>query len=424
MRVKMENNPAKKRILISAYACSPYKGSEPGVGWGFVSELSKNFEIDVIVEKEKFQKEIIFWLNENSESTVARNVTFHFIQKRRNRKLRKFWPPSYYYFYRSWHREAMQLAAKLVVKKDISLCHQLTMVGYREPGYLWQLPVPFVWGPIGGAGFFPIRFAAEIGIMSTIYYIGYNIYNYTQMRLSKRVRSAAKKADAALICATSENSDMARKYWGADAIQLTEVGIKKESLGLMQPRPQQTPLKVVWSGLIIPRKGLSLALKTLSNLSDDVCIELHILGDGPQRIEAEKLARNLGVESRCIFHGWLPRENCEKLLQEMHVSLITSLRDLTSTVAIEALQYALPVIAPKHCGFTDVINSDCGILCDVDNPSVFTKQLADAIRLMFEDESYRQKLSIGASRQITKYTWEAKVEMLRDVYGKKLEQSS
>jgi hypothetical protein len=26
----------------------------------------------------------------------------------------------------------------------------LNMIGYREPGYLWKLNVPFVWGPMGG----------------------------------------------------------------------------------------------------------------------------------------------------------------------------------------------------------------------------------------------------------------------------------
>lgn len=68
------------KVLVSAYACSPVRGSEPGMGWGFVSELSKFHELWVIVEKEKFQQEIESGLRQNPD--MAKNVHFFFIQKR------------------------------------------------------------------------------------------------------------------------------------------------------------------------------------------------------------------------------------------------------------------------------------------------------------------------------------------------------
>jgi hypothetical protein len=46
------------KVLISAYACSPYKGSEPGVGWGFVAALAEHHDLWVIVEEEKFRTDI------------------------------------------------------------------------------------------------------------------------------------------------------------------------------------------------------------------------------------------------------------------------------------------------------------------------------------------------------------------------------
>ena len=36
------------KILISAYACEPNRGSEPGVGWHTVWELAKNLEVWVL----------------------------------------------------------------------------------------------------------------------------------------------------------------------------------------------------------------------------------------------------------------------------------------------------------------------------------------------------------------------------------------
>ena len=37
-----------RKILVSAYACEPYKGSEQAVGWNIVLELAKTDDVHVI----------------------------------------------------------------------------------------------------------------------------------------------------------------------------------------------------------------------------------------------------------------------------------------------------------------------------------------------------------------------------------------
>ena len=41
----------KLKILISAYACEPDKGSEPGVGWNWAKQISRFHEVWVITRK-------------------------------------------------------------------------------------------------------------------------------------------------------------------------------------------------------------------------------------------------------------------------------------------------------------------------------------------------------------------------------------
>ncbi len=36
------------RILISAYACAPGRGSEPGVGWNWAAQVSRSHEVWVL----------------------------------------------------------------------------------------------------------------------------------------------------------------------------------------------------------------------------------------------------------------------------------------------------------------------------------------------------------------------------------------
>ena len=53
-------------------------------------------------------------------------------------------------------------------------------------------------------------------------------------------------------------------------------------------------------------------------------------------------------------------------MQDADIALITSLRELTSTV-IESLSLGLPVVCLDHCGFSDVIDESCGIKVPVTN---------------------------------------------------------
>ena len=404
------------KVLLSAYACSPYKGSEPGVGWGFVAELAKHHDLWVIVEEEKFREDIERYLAENP--AFSHHVRFHFICKQRNRLLRKLWPPSYYWYYRRWHHDALALADKLHVEVNFDIVHQLTMVGFREPGYLWRLGVPFVWGPVGGMGVFPWRFIAKVGWYGGLYYLGYNFYNLAQMRFMRRPELAALAASCGLIAATPENQVEMRNRWGVESTVLPEVGLPMEPIVNPLDHPAGKPLRVVWTGLHLPRKALNLGLEAMAQMSSPM--ELHVLGKGQCTPIWEGLAQQLGVSRHCHFHGWLPREQALVVMRSAHVLLITSLRDLTSTVTIEALALGLPVVCLDHCGFAHVIDESCGIKVPVTEPGSVVKGLSEALTLLANDEEQRRHLAQGALMRARAFSWENKVAVLNQIYAQRL----
>ena len=215
--------PSRMKVCVSAYACSPYQGSEPGVGWGFVEAISRYHDVWVIVEEEKYRSDIERYLSEHRE--FARHTHFMFIRKKRRRLLKKFWPPSYYRDYRRWHYDALQLAKRLHREVSFDIAHQLTMVGFREPGFLWHMNVPFVWGPIGGMGIFPWRFLTVVGFYGAIYFAAYNLINLSQMRFLSRPKLAAKIAGSGLLVATAENEHGAMKNFGHAGTLVAEVGL-------------------------------------------------------------------------------------------------------------------------------------------------------------------------------------------------------
>lgn len=407
------------KILVSAYACSPYRGSEPGMGWGFVRALAKHHDLWVITEKEKFQKDVENGLNDYPE--LKGRVKFHFLQKKRHRLLRKLWPPSYYWFYRDWHKQALNLGRKLSTQIDFDLVHQLNMVGFREPGYLWQLGLPFVWGPIGGLVQMPYKFLPTLGYYGFIYYVGRNIVNWFQSRYLVRPRLAARAAGMGLIAATTDTALIVNRLWGLQSKVLCEVGLPDEVALTHTIRDfDREPLRLIWSAGHSSGKALPLLLRSLAILPEDTEWSLDILGTGRETTGWKKLAQDMGVDDRCQWHGWVAREEALRIMSSGHLMIISSLKDLTSTVTIEALSRGLPIVCLDHCGFTDVVADSCGIRIPVTDPPSVIKDMAAAIAALAADEMRRRKMAAAALERACYYEWDNKARQLTEIYSEVL----
>jgi len=414
--------PKKIKILISAYACCPYRGSEPGMGWNFVSGLSEVHEVHVITETLKWKNEIEKHLNSFPE--LKNNLTFYFIEKQRNKKLRKLWPPSYYWFYKNWQKKAYKLALALDKKENFDIIHQLNMVGYREPGYLWKIDKPFVWGPIGGLENSPWSFLPSLGLKGMLFYMGRNCYNFMQRNFSKRPKQAATRNKAVLIAATPGNQKLIRELWHTDSEVICEVGQEKTSQKIEPSKRVSVnePLKIIWSGQHTPGKNLPLLLSAIELAK--VPLELHILGQGEMTKNWKKIVHNKSLTGSCVWYGWIERQKAIDIMSAGHVFCITSISDLTSTVTLEALSYGLPIICLDHCGFSHVVTRECGIKIPVTTPKEAVNGFKNAIEKLYFDEALRQNLSEKALIRAQDFSWEGKIEKLNSIYTKLLSENS
>lgn len=412
----------KLKVLVCAYACSPFQGSEPGVGWGFVSELAKHHELWVIVEEEKFRSDIERYLANCPE--LLKSVHFLFIPKQRNRLLRKIWPPSYYWYYRRWHKEAFLLAQSLHREVGFHLVHQLTMVGFREPGYLWKLGIPFVWGPVGGLGYFPWRFIGRVGLYGGVYYAFYNFINWIQSNYYRRPLRAAISAGSGLIAMSSENATEINKNYGRVSKLMVAVGPPRDMSEHIVERKPSEPLRIVWTGLLIPRKALNLGLQALSQVSGVVDFELHIIGDGPLKNKWVVLAKDLGLLDKCFFHGRVPREQVLSTMKSSHLHLFTSLREGTPSVIVEAGAMSLPTVCFDCSGMSDMVDDSSGIKVSLGSSSQVIDKLAAAIKVIAENEELRQRLAKGAYARALSYGWDEKINDLNKIYSRRISEAT
>ena len=410
------------KILISAYACSPYQGSEAGVGWNFIYGLAQHHLLTVFVEEEKFKSDITDWLARDKNSHMQK-VDFIFIKKKRNRRLRKIWPPSYYYYYKKWHQSVYDYVRKNLIIEDYDLTHQLTMVGFREPGFLWKLEIPFVWGPVGGGGYFPMKFLPSLGKRGFFFYLAYNIINYLHAKYLRRPKFAAKIADSGFIAATKENSVFFEKHWKSKSVIIPEVGLYIETIPQSHLRislnKKHQVINVVWCGQLIPRKGLIHALDAICLLKKRNRVHLHIVGGGELHKDLQRYSRDLGLASIVTFHGEVARSDAVKLMKECDIALITSLRDLTSTVLLEYLSVGKPVIAPRHCGFVDILDDSCGYLIPLKSPMQFSRTIANILDKIVDDPKELYGKSISAKQKAEEHNWQNKIAYLNDIYSER-----
>lgn len=414
----MSSNIPRLKILISAYSCSPILGSEAAVGWGFVSHLSMHHDIFVITQYNKFEAAINDIKKNNPH---IERMKFYGIDRRRNEKMEKIWPPSYYWTYKEWQKEAYLLAKDLDSQENFDIIHQLNMVGYREPGFLWKIEKPFVWGPIGGLENSPWNFLPSLGPKGLLFYSGRNILNFLQRKFSRRPKLAAKRKNSSIIAASPGNQRLIKSLWGTSSRIVCEVGQlkNKEHSNLSKRTSNKEPLKIVWSGLHTPGKNLPLLLDALEKV--EFQYELHILGKGEMTKKWQGQAIKVGVNEQCIWYGWIERQKAIEVMSIGHVFCITSISDLTSTVTLEALSYGLPIICLDHCGFSEVVTEHCGIKIPVDSPKKAAGNFATALEKLYQDENYRQHLSNGAIKRASDFSWDKKIEELNTIYTTLLE---
>lgn len=411
----MEKQSHKRlKVLLGCYACDPNRGSEPGMGWNFAYNISKHHDVHAIVEEGEFKESLERFSRENPEA--VRNITFHFVPRTHHERLRKIWPPSYYRFYRAWHKKAYQLAKELDKRENFDIVHQVNMAGYREPGYLWKLGKPFIWGPLGGLNNTAWCLLSELGVRDAFFYSLRNIINSWQKRFGYAARMVSQKAHTIFV-SDPEGIRTVQHLWNRTPKMMREVGTPNIT---DEPEPVRhkidEPLKLCWVGIHEARKALPILLKALPLCNHPM--KLEVLGSGEKEKEWKQLATNLGLSSYINFHGFISHSAVSLVMKQCHVMCITSIHEGgTSTVTLEALQNGLPIVALNHCGYATVIDETCGIKLPVQSQKKISAQLAAVLDELAEDEERRMRLARGAIERGKIFTWDAKMQVLNRVYA-------
>jgi glycosyltransferase involved in cell wall biosynthesis len=400
-------------VLVSAFACGNNWGSEVGMGWNWVTNLSNYCRMHVITEK-SFKSEIEKGLNTVRLKYVPE---FYYIDIGK-KGLTLFWRQGdwrFYHYYKIWQKKAFLLARDICKQKNIQLTHQLNLIGYREPGYLWKLNIPHIWGPINGYQQMPWAYVGNLGLKGGGYYTARNILNRLQMVLNFRIHLAVKNTKK-LICATKEDQRAIKGIYGIHAALLNETGTNKiERMKNVLVKKKTNKIELVWAGVFQGRKALPILLSALTKVKSSDLYKLQVVGDGPERNNWQNLCKKKGLEKRVIWHGRVPHWEALQIIRQCDALVFTSLQEGTPAVVLEAIENGLAVICHDACGFGDIVTSSCGIKIPLSTPKESIKGFAEALEKI-KDKTTLMELKKGALDRNDALTWDNKAMKMVEYY--------
>lgn len=136
-----------------------------------------------------------------------------------------------------------------------------------------------------------------------------------------------------------------------------------------------TDIVVGFAGRMVAVKDLPTLVRAFARAAEQVPhLHLALAGDGPERERVADLVRQLGIDARVHFLGWV--DDLCRYQATIDLCVLSSLNEGTPVAAIEAMAAGLPVVSTSVGGVPDVVEDGVsGLLVPVGNVTA----LADAL---------------------------------------------
>lgn len=405
-------------VLVSAYACRPGEGSEPGVGWNLIRELVKHHNVWVITRANN---------RPATEAELEKNPIpgLHFVycdlphwlqQLNQGQRLVQL----HYYL---WQIVAYFTARKLHQDVGFDLVHHVTYVRYSSPSFLSLLPIPFIWGPVGGGESAPKAFWKDFSFRGKIYEIvrglAHRLGEYDPFtRLTAR-RSILARAT------TKDTAERLRKMGARNVEVFSESGLSEVEIARLAqcPIPKDAPVRFIGIARLLHWKGFHLGLRAFARADLPQNAEYWILGDGPEREWLQALTEELGITSQVKFWGRLPREEALEKLSECLALVHPSLHDSGGWVCLEAMAAGRPVVCLDLGGPAVQVTEETGFRISAHTPEQAVDALAEAMVRLAKDSEVRSQMGQAGQKRVRElYSWEIKGQFLAQLYENVLEQ--
>ncbi|HKY47917.1 MAG TPA: glycosyltransferase [Acidimicrobiia bacterium] len=328
------------KVLLSAYACTPGTGSEPGVGFATLEAIAEHHEVWVLTRLKNVEPLRAFFRDHPFASRV--NVVGLDLSPRAIRIKKRFGEAGLQWYYDRWQVEAKRIGADLAEEVSFDLTHHVTFASDWARAGIAALALPLVWGPVGGGVVTPLSLMPTLGLRGA----GEEAARVVARALMRRRRwyQEAWRHAAVVLVQNRETAAL-----GRDSVKSL---VLPNSTALLTDPPAVTGSRnkeILVVGRLLPWKGGRLALRALEYVTDPEAV-LVFVGEGRAMTGLRAMAHRRGMTGRVRFEGPLPRQAVLERMARAGALLHPALHDESPVTIGEALSLGTPVVCLDRGG--------------------------------------------------------------------------
>lgn len=407
------------KLLVSAYACEPGKGSEPAVGWNWVRALlRRGYQVHVITRSNN--RATI----ESAADSRHPALTFHYYDLPRWARAWKRRPGGLYVYYPLWQWGAYRLAASLHATEHFDRVHHVTFASFRQPSFMGRLGIPFIFGPVGGGESTPPALQRSLPLRSRLAEAARNLGN-SLIGFDPFMRSTFARAQV-IACTTAETMAriptrfrtkcLVQPAIGIDASEIRDAGATGlPALERRDGTEKPAGPHFLFVGRLLYWKGLHLAIRAMSRLERSLPgIRLRIIGAGEDGAWLERHARAAGATHLLDWISSVPHAEIAREYGRSLALVFPSLHDSGGMVVLEALATGLPVVCLDLGGPGAIATPECALMvpASASDEEAIVEALANAMLQLATDAQLRARLAAGALRRARELTWDRAADHL------------
>ena len=398
------------KVLISAYACEPNRGSEPGVGWEWATRMTILHDVTIITRsnnRDVNERALVSMESHQKPKFMYIDLPDFYLSLKKKGLL----PVSLYYLLWQIHVR-LNLHCEL---KNYDLIHHVTFNGFRFPGAWWFTSTPVVLGPLGGCSIASKAFKRCFGnkwISESIRALSVRCWKWNPWTLFSLLSASKVLAVGREMAGRFEELSLKPEL-------MLETGIPRD---LEQERPLSKPADrsdFLVVGNLEPWKGWQIAMESYAQARAKGLSDHHLIfiGQGSQMRDAISLAKELGIHEHVKFPGALSRDELWKIVSSARGLIFSSIRDTSGNAALEAMALCCPVICFNHQGVGWMTDDTSALRLEPRSWEQSIEDFSQAImRLAGSDALVDQLGKAARKRAMENFSWDAKIQAMTAIY--------
>jgi glycosyltransferase involved in cell wall biosynthesis len=414
--------PPRYRILLMAEAANPEWVSVPLIGWSLSRALAEVADVHLVTHVRNRSAILRAGLTEGCDFTCIDNervaAPLHVMSNMLRGGAGKGWTTvmafsslAYYSFeLETWRKFSARIRAR-----EFDIVHRITPLSPTSQSILGRrltkIGIPFVIGPLNGGVPWPKGFSsrhrAERDWLTHLRWLYELMPGYRSTR-----------RDSAAIIVGSKYTYEEMPHWAkGKCVYIPENGVDSNVLEHRRHRFNHRPLRAAFVGRLVPYKGADLLLQAAAEFLRSGQLELHIMGDGPQRPLLEAIVERFRIRDGVRFHGWLPHIDVQEKLGTCDLMILPSVREFGGGVVVEAMALGVTPIVADYGGPSELVDDETGLRIRFQDEKSLVEGLRLAIGNVVRCPQILDELGAAARRKVQeRLTWQAKARQIVGVY--------